>query len=91
MIFDKETKYRLSIENASIETRRVLEKKLSDVKKSRTTATPIYSTVLSDLLHGIHVLSQSDVADNDYCGAIRNNYIEALALEFPDLVLKEKE
>ncbi len=79
-------KLRLSNEKATKETLSYLEQKRATEKESTETLPLIRTTVLNDLFAGIHVLTQQ-VADTDYLGIIRNNYIESLAAEFPDLVL----
>jgi len=83
-------KLRLSIENAGTETRRYLEEKRELAEKSSDTILGVIQyAVLDDLLRGIHAVSH-DAAENDHYGIIRNNHIEALATEFPDLILTEK-
>jgi len=81
-------KLRLSIENARVRTRQCLEKKLSEAKNAPSELMRVvYKSVTSDLLNGIHVLTDTGT---DNCSTIRNLYIVSLAIEFPDLVLKEK-
>ncbi len=85
-------KIRLSIEKTNEKTRRYLEEKRAAAFKtgqetsSRAEAFVNFqlAATLADLLSGIHVLSAKPVDNYDI---IRNNQIEALAAEFPELVL----
>ncbi|MCX6735468.1 MAG: hypothetical protein NTZ13_00075 [Candidatus Parcubacteria bacterium] len=86
-------KLRLSNEKATKETIHYLNEKLRIahlVNKEKTNAVDkIVSTliiaILNDLLVGIHVLTKTQEAD--HYEIIHNNYVNALAAEFPDLVL----
>ena len=89
-------KIRLSIEKAERATVLYLKEKLAYLKKDNEHEEKVTNMVtishIEDLLNGIHLLT-NDISEE--CGyytkiyaQMRNNSIEALANEFPDLVLK---
>jgi hypothetical protein len=90
---------RLSIENAPRRTIRELERlqawlttKKQDVGPPKemireTVNVVLRFTILDDLLHDMHVITLKEKDDID---RVRNNIIEQLGHEFPDLVVKEK-
>jgi len=84
-MFTDDTKIRLSIEKASKETICNLKRKQAEATREKRT---FLILALNDLLTGIHVVKK--IPQTDCYDTIRNNYIEALASEFPDLIVAEK-
>lgn len=84
-MYTDNTKIRLSTEKATKETVHYLEEKLA---KAIGPLNDLFRPVLSDLLNGIHAIKA--IPPKDIYDTIRNNHIEALAEEFPDLVVAEK-
>ncbi len=82
-MYTTKTKIRLSIEKVSGVTKYCLKQKHKEAAKNL-----FLRSILEDLLNRIHVVK--DVPPNNICELIRNNYIEALAAEFPDLVVEQK-
>ncbi|MFA5830660.1 MAG: hypothetical protein WC878_02405 [Candidatus Paceibacterota bacterium] len=87
---------RLSIEKASRKTAKELERKFQGwLAKKPNVGLPkemvkdhvnviLHLTILDDLLHGMHVIT---FKEKDNLDRARNNVIEQLGREFPDLII----